>query len=146
MPTEKNPRILVLEDTESTWAKMLLALNEQATKQNLQIEIIHAASVNEAKQILKTELLTCASLDMVCPRYTNDLRSLQSNGGAQVAQYNQRHGNIPYLIYSSEKIAGIEKLLKDECINSLPLILRKDFSISHNPWAIALLGLIPQPE
>ena len=141
---QKSYRILVLEDSEALAPGMLRALTEKALEKNIPVEIVHVTSVNEAKQALKDPTFTCASFDMVCPRYPNEVSSFQTDGGAQVAHYNERHRNIPYLMYSSNEVDHLEMLLKAHGVTKFPITLKKTSYLGYPSWAEAVLNLIPK--
>lgn len=136
--------ILVLEDNEQMYRRMLSMLVEQGIAQKIKTKITHTTCLVETKQLLRDKEFACASFDMVCPLYKDDQNSFQSNAGAQAARYNQRHLKIPYLIYSNQEVIESQKLLLAEGVIALPPILKKDFSVADTAWALAVLGLIPR--
>jgi CheY-like chemotaxis protein len=133
-------KVLVVEDDKNILPSMKAALERNATLRDLNVHILHAVNMYEARRHLDTNQIDGISTDMgYPPRFESHV---ESDMGARLARFLMRYKKIPYLIYSGMELGDVKKALAEFGVTDFPEILHKSRTSDHTQWARSTLDLL----
>lgn len=146
------PKILIVEDDFPLFGEMEKCLQSHALGRDINIGVIYAHNLVDARQKIMTYRIDIVSTDMTYP--VRD-KELNEEAGAMLVPFVRRRisPQTATIVYSGHELGDIKRKLEKHGIienvmqgsklkNIYPTILKKDPQMSHDTWARAVLDAV----
>lgn len=134
-------KILIIEDQDIEYNRMLEALQEESTARDINIELVRAASVVAAKRAVREQVFDAISIDMVLPVFADEPR-MTPDAGAHLISYFRSRSKAPYLLFSGSSEEEIRRAVEGNGVTWEVQVEKKEIGLSRRVWAKALLDLL----
>lgn len=137
-------KMLIVEDDDHIYPSMERCLNTHATRSDINLRLIRARTLYEARTNFKAYQPEVVSIDMGFP--IREKEHPDAEAGARFAQIVRRASSVPVVMYSGSEVHETYNRLKHFGFGfgnvAFPEVLKKNWSHGHDAWAKKLLELL----